>query len=64
MHEKFNTKLKDVDEEYRTTSINFEKYKLVMFTMAKIMEIKQTERNKITLYLFYSINSATNKKGI
>ena len=37
MYEKFDTMLKDVDEEYRTTLINFAKYKLVMFTMAKIM---------------------------
>lgn len=26
-----------------------------MFTMAKIMEMEQSERNKITLYLFNSI---------
>ena len=55
MYEKFDTMLKEVDEEYRTTLINFVKYKLVMFTMAKIMEMKQTERNKIVLYLFNSI---------
>ena len=55
MYEKFDTMLKEVDEEYRTTLINFAKYKLVMFTMAKIMEMKQTERNKIVLYLFNSI---------
>lgn len=29
--------LKEIDEEYRTTLINFGKYKVVMFTMAKIM---------------------------
>ena len=55
MYEKFDTMLKEVDEEYRTTLINFAKYKLVMFTMAKIMEMEQSERNKITLYLFNSI---------
>ena len=47
--------LKEIDEEYRTTLINFAKYKLVMFTIAKIMEMEQSERNKITLYLFNSI---------
>lgn len=51
MYEKFDTMLKEVDEEYRTTLINFAKYKLVMFTMAKIMEIEQVERNKVVLYL-------------
>lgn len=55
MYEKFDTMLKKVDEEYRTTLINFAKYKLVMLTMAKIMEMEQTERNKIALYLFNSI---------
>lgn len=56
MYEKFDTMLKEVDEEYRTTLINFAKYKLVMFTMAKIMEMEQSQRNKVTLYLFNSIN--------
>ncbi len=55
MYEKFDTMLKEVDEEYRTTLINFAKYKLVMFTMAKIMEMKEVERNKVVLYLFNSI---------
>ena len=55
MYEKFDTMLKEVDEEYRTTLINFAKYKLVMFTMGKIMEMNQTEINKITLYLFNCI---------
>lgn len=52
MRKKFDTMLKEVDEEYRTTLIDFTKYKLVMFTMAKIMEMSQAQRNKIVLYLF------------
>lgn len=44
-------------KEYSTTLINFAKYKLVMFTMAKIMEIEELERNKIVLYLFNSIKA-------
>ena len=52
MYEKFDTMLKEIDEEYRTTLINFVKYKLVMFTMAKIMEMERTERNKVALYLY------------
>ena len=52
MYEKFDTMLKEVDEEYRTTLINFAKYKLVMFTMAKIMEMEQIKRNKVILFLF------------
>ena len=57
MYEKFDAMLKEVDEEYRNTLINFAKYKLVMFTMAKIMEIEELERNKIVLYLFNSIKA-------
>ena len=35
--------------------VNFEKYKLIMFTMAKIMEMETTEQNKVALYLFNDI---------
>lgn len=55
MYEKFDTMLKDIDEEYRTTIISFAKYKLVMFVMAKIMEIEDVEKNKVVLYLINSI---------
>ena len=55
MYEKFDTMLKEVDEKYRTTLINFAKYKLVMFAMAKLMEMETTEQNKVALYLFNHI---------
>ena len=55
-YEKFDEMLKDIDEEYRTTLINFGKYKPVMFAMAKLMEMETTEQNKVALYLFNSIN--------
>ena len=56
-YEKFDTMLKDIDGEYRTTLINFAKYKLVMFAMAKLMEMETTEQNKVALYLFNNIKS-------
>lgn len=56
MYERFDIMLKEIDEEYRTTLINFAKYKLVMCTMAKIMEMQEVERNKVALYLFNSVN--------
>ena len=56
MYEKFNTMLKEVDEEYKTTLINFAKYKLVMFAMAKLMEMETTEQNKVALYFFNNIS--------
>ena len=52
IYKKFDIMLKEVDEEYRTTLINFAKYKLVMFAMAKLMEMETTEQNKVELYLF------------
>lgn len=56
MYEKFDTILKKIYEEYRTTLIKFGKYKLVMFAMARIREREQVERNKVVLYLFNSID--------
>jgi len=55
-YEKFDSMLKEIDEEYRTTLINFGKYKLVMFAMAKLMEMETVEQNRVALYLFNNIN--------
>ena len=41
MYAKFDNMLKELDEEYRTTLINFAKYHLIMFAMAKIMEMSK-----------------------
>ena len=54
-YDKFDNMLKDIDEEYRTTLINFGKYKLVMFAMANLMEMETTEQNKVALYLYKNI---------
>ena len=54
-YEKFDKMLKEIDEEYKTTLISFAKYKLVMFAMAKLMEMETTEQNKVALYLFNHI---------
>ena len=56
MYKYFYSMLKEIDEEYRTTLINFAKYKLVMFAMAKLMEMETTEQNKVALYLFNCLN--------
>ena len=57
MYEKFDTMLKEIDDEYRTTLINFgqSKYFIINFTMAKLIEMEQTDRNKIAFYLFNKI---------
>ena len=54
-YEKFNSILKDIDKEYRTTLINFGKYKIVMFAMAKIMELAVEQQNQVALYTLNSI---------
>ena len=61
-YEKFDNMLKSIDEEYRTTLINFGKYKLVMFAMAKLMEMQATEQNQVALFLFNDINTAIAKE--
>ena len=57
-YEKFDSMLKNIDKEYRTTLINFglTKYFNINFAMAKLMEMETTEQNKVTLYVFNSIN--------
>ncbi len=55
-YEKFDSMLKNIDEEYRITLINFGEYKLVMFAMAKLMEMETAEQNKVALYLFNTLN--------
>ena len=60
-YEKFDSMLKDIDEEYRTTLIDFSKYKLIMFAMAKLMEMETTEQNRVTLYLLNKLNSFSTK---
>ena len=54
-YEKFDTILKELDKEYSTTLVNFAKYKLVTFAMAKLIEMETTEQNKVTLFLYNSI---------
>ena len=47
MYNKFDSKLKEIGQEYRTILINF--------AMSKLMEMEQTDRNKVALYLFNNI---------
>lgn len=55
MYEKFDNKLKELDEEYRTSIINFNKYPAITFAMAKIMEMTKEEHNQVALYLYNNI---------
>ncbi len=60
-YEKFDTMLKEVDDQYRTTLINFAKYKIVMFAMAKLMEMEATEQNQVALYLYNCVSKSNYK---
>lgn len=51
----FDKLLKGIDVIYRNTIVNFAEYPYIMFVMAKIMEMENTEQNKIALYLFNTI---------
>ena len=57
MYNKFDSKLKEIGQEYRTILINFgqSKYFIINFAMSKLMEMEQTNRNKVALYLFNNI---------
>ena len=52
MYARFDNMLKEIDYEYKTTLINFAKYHLIMFAMAKIMEMTKEQQNQVALYLF------------
>ena len=62
MYKYFDSMLKEIDEEYRTTLINFAKYHLIMFAMAKIMEMTKEEQNQTALYLFNCIKQVISYK--
>lgn len=55
MYKYFDSLLKEIDIEYRTTLVNFAKYHLIMFAMAKIMEMTKEEQNQTALFLFNNI---------
>lgn len=52
----FDNLLKEINIEYRTTTVNFANYPYTIFVSSKIMEMDSTQKNKVALYLFNSIN--------
>ena len=55
MYKYFDSMLKEIDEEYRTTLLNFRKFFNVGFAMAKLFEMSKEQQNQIALYLFNNI---------
>ena len=56
LYKYFDNLLKQINIECKATLINFANYPLIMFAMAKMMEMDSEEQNKVALYLFNSIN--------
>ena len=47
---------KEINIEYRTTTVNFDNYLYIIFVSSKIMKMDSAQQNKTGLYLFNSIN--------
>ena len=56
MYKYFNNLLKEINIEYRTTTVNFANYPYIIFVSSKIMEMDSAQQNKVALYLFNSIS--------
>ena len=51
----FDKRLKEIDNEYLASYVNMRKYPVVLFVMAKIMEMNNQEQNQVAMYLYNSI---------
>ena len=56
IHGRFDKELKKLDKNYLTSYVNMRKYPQVLFVMAKIKEMNNTEQNKVAMYLVNNIN--------
>lgn len=52
---KADSKLREIDEEYRTTIVNMAKCDTTFFTTAMITELAPEEQNQIIMYLCNNI---------
>ena len=55
IHSIFDKRLKEIDNEYLTSYVNMRKYSIILFVMAKIMEMNNSQQNQIAMYLYNSI---------
>lgn len=56
MYKNFDNLLREINIEYRTTTVNLANYPYIIFVSSKIMEMDSAQKNKVALYLFNSIN--------
>lgn len=52
---KADTRLREIDEKYRSTIVNMAKYDSVLLTTAMITELAPDEQNKVVMFLINSI---------
>lgn len=52
---KADSRLREIDEEYRATIVNMAKHKTVLLTTAMIIELAPEDQNKVVLFLINSI---------
>ena len=55
IHSIFDKRLKEIDNEYLVSYVNMRKYPILLFIMAKIMEMNNQEQNQVAMYLYNSI---------
>ena len=51
----FDKRLKEIDNEYLVSYVNMRKYPIIIFVMAKIMEINYNHQNQVLMYLYNNI---------
>ena len=56
MLKKADSRLREIDEEYRTAYVNMTKYGTVLLTTAMVTELPLEEQNKVVMFLINSIN--------
>ena len=56
LYKYFDNLLKQINIEYRTTTVTFANYPYTIFVSSKIMEMDSAQQNKVALYLLNSIN--------
>ena len=55
IHSIFDKRLKEIDNEYLVSYVNMRKYPILLFIMAKMMEMNNQEQNQVAMYLYNSI---------
>ena len=55
IHSIFDKRLKEIDHEYLTSYVNMRKYPIILFVMAKIIEMNNNQQNQVAMYLYNNI---------